>query len=77
MSTYVTRIPLMTTCSASRTAPTTLAEVITLINEDGDLKPKARQDLASAVRVVCRLFGFPLGEVPAEPVGEKIRRSGR
>jgi len=67
LSTSVTRIPPMTTASASRTVPTTLAEVITMIIEDGDLKPKSRQELASAVRVICRLFGFPPAEVPADP----------
>src|SRR5882762_8957368 len=67
MSTSVTRIPPLTTASASRTVPTTLAEVITMIIEDGDLKPKSRQELASAVRVICRLFGFPPAEVPADP----------
>jgi integrase len=61
----------MSTQSPSRSpgTPVTLADVVAHVLARVDLPLHRRQDLASAVRAVCRSIGKPPGQVAADPVG--------
>jgi integrase len=48
-------------------SPASLDEVIRKVLAWNDINPRRRRELASAVRVMGRLFGQPLTEIPADP----------
>jgi integrase len=47
--------------------PATLAEVAIVIQARGDLPDWQRRELCSAIRTLCRVFGQPPADVPADP----------
>jgi hypothetical protein len=66
MSTRSHECPKMST-NPSSPIPHTLAEVIGQISARDDLPLRRRQELCSAVRVVCKLLGLPAAECDCDP----------
>jgi integrase len=71
MVTNGTGSPLVSTKTPSRA--TTLADVISHIQQRHALPPQRRHDLTSAVRTIARLLGQPPGDIEADPAAIRQR----
>jgi integrase len=71
MVTNGTGSPLVSTKTPSRA--TTLADVISHIQQRHALPPQRRHDLTSAVRTIARLLGQPASDIEADPAAIRQR----